>query len=213
MGQHCDPTHFVYEVHSTSQYDYDEEIALKYELFSQKRFAEQALMRDPITGDPVSVFAEVGQYFMDTALTVESSTGQWIKHPDDVRLSVAHFLTKYVFEANDATLWQSVRSHLASFFGLLWTKGLIGTQGSVQVGLGQTMTTDDILNDKLIVQYELEFTDPLRDGLKSKKYYEDISRIVIDMNSSKSFQMHSLTLDDFGKQSDFDVSWLEIFPQ
>ena len=57
----------------------------------------------------------------------------------------------YVFEANEAKTWTSVRSMLENFLTGLWKQGaMVGSKPdeafSVAVGLGTTMTAQDILN-------------------------------------------------------------------
>ncbi|HTR00582.1 MAG TPA: phage tail sheath C-terminal domain-containing protein, partial [Candidatus Acidoferrum sp.] len=57
----------------------------------------------------------------------------------------------YVFQPNDANTWAGVKSMVSSFLTSIWKEG--GLQGAtpdaafqVNVGLGSTMTADDILN-------------------------------------------------------------------
>lgn len=62
----------------------------------------------------------------------------------------------YVFEPNDANTWTTLKSMINSFLFNLWKQGgLAGTAAaqaySVAVGLGATMTADDILNGILNV--------------------------------------------------------------
>jgi hypothetical protein len=57
----------------------------------------------------------------------------------------------YVFEPNDANSWVMVKAMIENFLNSLWRQGGLagstpGDAYSVQVGLGQTMTADDILN-------------------------------------------------------------------
>jgi phage tail sheath protein FI len=57
----------------------------------------------------------------------------------------------YVFEPNDAGTWTTVKSMIENFLYQQWKSGaLVGTKPtdaySVHVGLGDTMTGDDILN-------------------------------------------------------------------
>ncbi|MGZ4157443.1 MAG: phage tail sheath C-terminal domain-containing protein, partial [Bacteroidia bacterium] len=61
-----------------------------------------------------------------------------------------------VFEPNNANTWQRVKGMIESFLTDLWREGaLAGATPKdaffVQVGLGTTMTADDILNGKMIV--------------------------------------------------------------
>ncbi|MGN6179909.1 MAG: phage tail sheath family protein [Mucilaginibacter sp.] len=60
-------------------------------------------------------------------------------------------LKAYVFEPNDKTTWEAVKTMINNFLISIWQQG--GLQGaaapdafSVDCGLGTTMTTDDILN-------------------------------------------------------------------
>ena len=62
----------------------------------------------------------------------------------------------YVFEPNDANTWSTVKSMINSFLFSLWKQGaLAGTVPAdayqVVVGLGSTMTADDVLNGYLNV--------------------------------------------------------------
>jgi phage tail sheath protein FI len=64
---------------------------------------------------------------------------------------------QFVFEPNVATTWLRVRAMIENYLTGLWRLGAITgskpEQGFyVKVGLGQTMTQDDILNGKLIVE-------------------------------------------------------------
>ena len=57
----------------------------------------------------------------------------------------------YVFEPNDANTWTTMKSMIDNFLFLQWKKGALvgakpGDAYSVSVGLGSTMTGDDILN-------------------------------------------------------------------
>ena len=57
----------------------------------------------------------------------------------------------YVFEPNDSGTWTTVKSMIDNFLNQQWKNGaLVGSKPedaySVHVGLGDTMTGDDILN-------------------------------------------------------------------
>jgi len=63
----------------------------------------------------------------------------------------------FVFEPNDGNTWVKVRAMIENFLTNLWRLGaLAGSKPEqafyVKVGLGQTMTFDDILNGRLIVE-------------------------------------------------------------
>lgn len=62
-----------------------------------------------------------------------------------------------VFEPNDKNTWERVRGMIESYLTNLWSEGaLAGAKPEdaffVNVGLGETMTADDILNGRLIVE-------------------------------------------------------------
>jgi len=62
-----------------------------------------------------------------------------------------------VFEPNDATTWLKVKGMLESYLYGLWERGAL--QGStpeaaffVNVGLGKTMTAEDVLEGRMIIE-------------------------------------------------------------
>lgn len=64
---------------------------------------------------------------------------------------------QFVFEPNDANTWVRVRAMIENYLTNLWRLGaLAGPKPEqafyVKVGLGQTMTFDDVLNGKMIVE-------------------------------------------------------------
>lgn len=66
----------------------------------------------------------------------------------------------YVFQANDSNTWAAVKSIIGSFLTSVWKQGgLMGASPSdafsVSVGLGTTMTADDILNGFLNVSVQV----------------------------------------------------------
>lgn len=70
-----------------------------------------------------------------------------------------------VFEANDASTWLKVKGMLESFLYGLWEQGAL--QGSkpeaayyVNVGLGKTMTADDVLQGRLVVEIGIAAVRP-----------------------------------------------------
>jgi phage tail sheath protein FI len=71
----------------------------------------------------------------------------------------------YIFEPNEANTWRSVKSMLESFLTSIWKEGAL--QGSkaadafeVSIGLGSTMTADDILNGIIRVSVKVAVTHP-----------------------------------------------------
>ncbi|HZW24034.1 MAG TPA: phage tail sheath C-terminal domain-containing protein [Gallionella sp.] len=71
----------------------------------------------------------------------------------------------YVFEPNDANTWAAVKSMISNFLTSVWQQG--GLQGAtaaeafnVSVGLGSTMTPDDLLNGYLRVTVQVAVVRP-----------------------------------------------------
>lgn len=82
-----------------------------------------------------------------------------------IEQSIKLALQPYVFAANDATTWSTVNASVSSFLTGLWQAG--GLQGSkassafsVTVGLGSTMTQQDILNGYMIVSVAVALVHP-----------------------------------------------------
>lgn len=70
-----------------------------------------------------------------------------------------------VFEPNDATTWLKVKGMIESYLYTLWERGaLAGSKPDqayyVNVGLGKTMTTQDILEGRLIVEIGIAAVRP-----------------------------------------------------
>jgi phage tail sheath protein FI len=71
----------------------------------------------------------------------------------------------FVFEPNDANTWVKVRAMLENYLTLLWRQGaLAGAKPEqaffVKCGLGQTMTAQDILDGRLIVEIGMAAVRP-----------------------------------------------------
>jgi phage tail sheath protein FI len=71
----------------------------------------------------------------------------------------------FVFEPNDANTWVKIRAMLENYLTLLWRQGaLAGAKPEhaffVKCGLGQTMTAQDILDGKLIVEIGMAAVRP-----------------------------------------------------
>lgn len=82
-----------------------------------------------------------------------------------VEESVKKATYRFVFEPNDANTWVSVRAMIENFLTLQWRAGAL--QGAkpeqaffVRVGLGQTMTADDILNGRMILEIGMAVVRP-----------------------------------------------------
>ncbi len=82
-----------------------------------------------------------------------------------IEQSVELALNKFVFEPNVAQTWVTVSSMIGSFLRGVWSAGgLMGATPaeafSVQCGLGSTMTAQDILDGRMIVQIKLQMVHP-----------------------------------------------------
>jgi phage tail sheath protein FI len=135
--------------------------------------AEQDSMNmDPDTGKSVNAirpFTGKG-ILVWGARTLEGNSNEW-KY-----ISVRRFFIMveesakkatfpFVFEGNDAKTWVRVRAMLENYLTLLWRQGaLAGAKPEhaffVRCGLGQTMTAQDILEGKLIVEIGMAAVRP-----------------------------------------------------
>ncbi|MDX2246148.1 MAG: phage tail sheath subtilisin-like domain-containing protein [Bacteroidia bacterium] len=78
---------------------------------------------------------------------------------------VSQSVDQFVFEPNDANTWMRLRLVLDNFFRLQWRQGaLVGTTTNeayyISVGLGETMTQQDILEGRLIAEIGLAAVRP-----------------------------------------------------
>ncbi len=104
------------------------------------------------------------------ARTLAGNDNEWRYVPvrrffNFVEESVKKATYRFVFEPNDANTWVKIRGMIENFLTLQWSLGAL--QGSkpeqaffVRVGLGQTMTADDILNGRLIVEIGMAAVRP-----------------------------------------------------
>ena len=79
--------------------------------------------------------------------------------------SIKLALRSYVFEPNDANTWITVRSMIVNFLTEKWKQGALAGASpddafDVQVGLGTTMTSIDILEGKMLVTVKLAIVRP-----------------------------------------------------
>jgi phage tail sheath protein FI len=82
-----------------------------------------------------------------------------------VEESVKKATEPFVFEPNEANTWTKVKAMIENFLTLQWRAGAL--QGAkptdaffVHVGLGETMTQDDVLNGKMIVEIGMAVVRP-----------------------------------------------------
>lgn len=82
-----------------------------------------------------------------------------------IEQSVKDAAKAYVFAPNDAVTWVNVESMISNFLTGLWNQGgLVGPKASdafsVSVGLGSTMTSEDILNGVMRVAVKVAVSHP-----------------------------------------------------
>jgi hypothetical protein len=82
-----------------------------------------------------------------------------------VEESVKKATEPFVFEPNDANTWTKVKGMIENFLTLQWRAGaLMGAKPTdaffVHVGLGETMSQDDVLNGKMIVEIGMAAVRP-----------------------------------------------------
>lgn len=82
-----------------------------------------------------------------------------------IEQSIKQALAPYVFAANDSLTWATVSAEISSFLTDLWQRGgLMGNKPSnafsVAVGLGTTMTAQNVLDGYMIVAVSLQLIHP-----------------------------------------------------
>lgn len=82
-----------------------------------------------------------------------------------IEQSIENALKAFVFEPNEANTWVAVKSMIQSFLHNFWTQGgLVGATPDeafgVEVGLGTTMTANDILENRMLVTARLAISRP-----------------------------------------------------
>lgn len=82
-----------------------------------------------------------------------------------IEQSIKEAANAYVFAPNDANTWVSVKSMISNFLLGLWNQGgLVGPKPaeafSVSIGLGSTMTSEDILNGVMRVAVKVAISHP-----------------------------------------------------
>lgn len=82
-----------------------------------------------------------------------------------VEESVNKASEQFVFEPNSANTWVRVRAMIENFLILQWKAGaLVGAKADeafyVRIGLGQTMTSEDILNGNMIIEIGMAVVRP-----------------------------------------------------
>jgi phage tail sheath protein FI len=133
---------------------------------------QQALSVDPLSGKSVNAFRFFnGQgVLLWGARTLDGNSEDWRyinvrRTVTMIQQSIKEALRAYVFAANDANTWATIKSMLEGFLTSVWKAGAL--QGStaadafaVQIGLGSTMSAQDIFDGYLRVTVLLAVTHP-----------------------------------------------------
>ena len=104
------------------------------------------------------------------ARTLAGNDGEWKYVPvrrfaNFVEESIGKAIASFVFEPNDANTWVKVRTMIENFLTLQWRDGaLMGAKPehafNVAVGLGKTMTPQDVIDGLMIVEVQLAIVRP-----------------------------------------------------
>ncbi|PHN06367.1 phage tail sheath family protein [Flavilitoribacter nigricans] len=104
------------------------------------------------------------------ARTLAGNDNEWRYVPvrrfyNMVEESVMKASEPFVFEPNDANTWTKIRAMIENFLTILWRQGaLMGATPDdayfVKIGLGETMTTQDVLEGRMIVEIGLAAVRP-----------------------------------------------------
>ena len=104
------------------------------------------------------------------ARTLDGNSSEWKyisvrRFFNMVEESVKKATERFVFEPNDANTWVKVKAMIENFLTLQWRDGaLMGSKPEqaffVKVGLGETMSQDDVLNGRLIVEIGMAVVRP-----------------------------------------------------
>ncbi len=104
------------------------------------------------------------------ARTLDGNSNEWRyisvrRFFNMVEESVKKASERFVFEPNDANTWIKIKAMIENFLTLQWREGaLMGAKAEqaffVKVGLGETMTADDVLNGRLIVEIGMAVVRP-----------------------------------------------------
>ena len=104
------------------------------------------------------------------ARTLAGNDNEWRYVPvrrffNMVEESVQQATEQFVFEPNDANTWTKVKAMITNFLNLQWKAGALAgpTPESayyVKIGLGETMTAQDILEGKMIVEIGMAAVRP-----------------------------------------------------
>ncbi|MFT3947215.1 MAG: phage tail sheath C-terminal domain-containing protein [Agriterribacter sp.] len=135
---------------------------------------EQATLNvDPVAGKSINVirsFEGRGPAIVWGARTLAGNDNEWRYIPvrryfNMVEESTKNASEQFVFEPNDINTWVRVKSMIANYFTQQWKAGaLMGASTKeaffVHIGLGETMTEQDIFEGRMIIEIGLAVVRP-----------------------------------------------------
>lgn len=82
-----------------------------------------------------------------------------------IRTSLQLSTKDFVFEPNEANTWITAKSMIANYLVNLWKSGKLAGSSpeeafDIAVGLGSTMTPDDILESRMIIHADVAIKEP-----------------------------------------------------
>ncbi len=125
---------------------------------------DQAILNVDISGKSVNAIREFTGKGVRVwgARTLAGNDNEWKYVPvrrlfNMIEESVKKAIMAFVFEPNDQNTWTTIRAMIENYMILKWREGaLMGIKPEeaffVRVGLGQTMTAEDILNGRMTVE-------------------------------------------------------------
>lgn len=134
--------------------------------------AERGNLNVPQSGKAINTLKPINGRGMVIwgARTLAGNSNEWRYVPVRrlfiaVEQTVKAYVQGKVFETNDAAVWQALKNGVNGYLNSLWRRGAFAGNTPeesyfVQVGLGETMTNEDILNGRMIVNIGLAVARP-----------------------------------------------------
>lgn len=148
-------------------------VALAGGLTPSQRFSESVHGDYNVNAKPLNLFRTFagGSSLLWGARTLSSDPGHWRYVPvrrlfDTVERDISRAMEGMMFEPNSQPTWEKVRAAAYNYLYSLWQQGaLLGTKPEqaffINIGLGVTMTQDQIKKGELIVEIGLNAVKPV----------------------------------------------------
>ena len=133
---------------------------------------QEGLNVDPVAGKSINAirtFTGKGTLVWG-ARTLDGNSNEWRyvsvrRFFNMVEESVKKASERFVFESNDANTWVRVRAMIENFLNLQWRAGALAGASPedayyVSVGLGETMSAQDVLEGRMIVEIGMAAVRP-----------------------------------------------------